>query len=161
MQMNFVFFWKIGYPNEIYSQLYPSKFRENKNVFSNVRQYVLYHKALLFQDNEIAEKILTTLDPLLFEQYEKSIRNFNQNRWDANKEYIVASGTYYKFSQNSNLRNTICQTPKDCVFVEANPYNRIWGIGYDMYNAMNNQEKWGENLYGKIINDVKLLLLEN
>ena len=45
---------------------------------------------------------------------------------------------------------------EDCKeFVEASPYDRIWGIGYSEKDALENIPYWGENLLGKIITDLR------
>lgn len=36
-------------------------------------------------------------------------------------------------------------------FVEASPFDRVWGIGYDQDHALQNQSNWGENLLGKTL----------
>lgn len=40
------------------------------------------------------------------------------------------------------------------IFVEASPYDRIWGIGYTAQDAMQNIDNWGENSLGKILTEI-------
>ncbi len=39
--------------------------------------------------------------------------------------------------------------------VEASPFDRIWGVGYDAANAESNRGNWGENLLGKALMRVR------
>jgi ribA/ribD-fused uncharacterized protein len=43
---------------------------------------------------------------------------------------------------------------KGKTFVEASPYDKIWGIGYDVENAIENLNDWGQNLLGKILTEL-------
>jgi len=45
-------------------------------------------------------------------------------------------------------------------FVEASPYDAIWGIGYTKNYALANKDRWGLNLLGKALNQVYLYLLD-
>ena len=43
-----------------------------------------------------------------------------------------------------------------CILVEASPYDRIWGIGYSVSNAVKvDKIKWGQNLLGKCLMKVR------
>jgi len=50
---------------------------------------------------------------------------------------------------------------KDYILVEANPKDRIWGIGYSDYDALNNIDDWGQNLLGKMLNEISKEFFEN
>ena len=39
--------------------------------------------------------------------------------------------------------------------VEASPLDRIWGVGFAEKNAAANKQKWGLNLLGKALMDVR------
>ena len=53
MKEKFTFFWKGPF-----SQWKKSKFVENDVEFNCAEQYMMYHKAILFNDQETAQKIL-------------------------------------------------------------------------------------------------------
>lgn len=42
--------------------------------------------------------------------------------------------------------------------VEASPVDNIWGIGFSSDNAMENVDKWGQNLLGKTLMKVRTIL---
>jgi ribA/ribD-fused uncharacterized protein len=65
----------------------------------------------------------------------------------------VKKGLREKFSQNKDLKNFLLSY-REFIIVEASPYDRIWGIGYDDRSAINNIKDWGENLLGRILNEL-------
>jgi ribA/ribD-fused uncharacterized protein len=69
----------------------------------------------------------------------------------------VAKGCYYKFSQTKKIRDILLNTG-DLELVEASPYDRIWGIGFKEEDAEANRNKWGANLLGKALIEVRGML---
>ena len=65
-------------------------------------------------------------------------------------------GVYNKFSQNPELKKLLLKYPNH-KFVEASPYDRIWGIGMreDAFGVTNEDNWLGLNLLGKIISQVR------
>ena len=61
---------------------------------------------------------------------------------------------FLKFLQNKDLREAILSENVDH-FVEASPYDRIWGIGYLEQDAEEHISNWGLNLLGKTLDRVK------
>ena len=65
-----------------------------------------------------------------------------------------------KFSQNESLKKKLLN-PKWSAqgFVEGSPYDRSWGIGVHYKGASDDESTWrGENLLGKVLNEVRELL---
>lgn len=57
-----------------------------------------------------------------------------------------------KFDQNPELKSLLLSSEFDGkTFVEASPFDRIWGIDYDENHALQNISDWGENLLGKTL----------
>ena len=110
---------------------------------------MMYNKALLFDDKDIANEILNTNQPKAIKELGRKVKNFNDEAWDKMKYKIVFTGNYYKFSQNADLRNFLLST-KNKVLVEASPYDKVWGIKmkYDDENIENPFCWKGENLLG-------------
>jgi ribA/ribD-fused uncharacterized protein len=150
-QNKYVFFWKENEANGIFSQWYPSKIVEGKIEFNCAEHYMMYHKALLFNDIPVANRILKTDKPDIIKKLGRSVKNFNEEVWKQNREKIVYSGNKLKFQQNNVLCEKLKKFPVGTIFVEASPYDNIWGIGYKHNNAVQNKASWGMNLLGKII----------
>ncbi|BDB03689.1 NADAR family protein [Clostridium botulinum] len=121
------YFYFYGSSNPL-SQWHKVRFQENNIVYSSAEQYMMYAKALLFNDQEIAKKIITSNNPRDIKAFGRKVKNFDKEVWNANCKRIVYKGNYYKFNQNSALKKYLIET-KGLILVEASPYDKIWGIG--------------------------------
>lgn len=151
-------FWKPTQTYGIFSQWWKCTFTDGTNVYNSAEQYMMYQKAILFKDYDIASKILLESDPSKIKNYGRLIKFFDNDIWDKNKYDIVYNGNYLKFSQNKTLLNTILST-KNYILVESSIYDSIWGIGI-AYNDknINNPLKWpanAQNLLGLILMQVR------
>ena len=144
-----VYFW-----GGVYSQWYSSEnqIEENGIFFNSAEKYMMYHKALLFSDTEIAKEILTLNNAKKIKALGRKIKNFDEEVWNNNKEDIVTQGSFLKFSQNMDLLDIMLKD-KELKLVEASPLDKIWGIGlhYDDVDV-EDESKWqGQNLLGKCL----------
>lgn len=153
-KQQYVSFWK---ENKIYgefSQWYPSNFTDEEGItYDCCEQYMMYQKALLFGDTATAKKILLAVKPADIKKLGRQVSNFDEKVWENRREDIVYDGNYLKFTQNPKLRKSIL-SKKGMKFVEASPYDRIWGIGYTTTEAPANYHNWGLNLLGKALDKV-------
>jgi ribA/ribD-fused uncharacterized protein len=155
----FVFFWGKTDP---FSQWHYSEFTENDITFDNCEQYMMYHKAILFNDHEKAKEILINSDPATCKEKGRQVANFNQEIWDKNCEKIIIEGNKLKFSQNPNLlKSLVCSGNR--VLVEASPYDKIYGIGMkESHKDARNPLKWnGKNLLGKSLEKSRTSIMLN
>lgn len=89
---------------------------------------------------------------------EKYNTNFTPELWGtAIKRKLYLPIIYEKFKQNKRLQNHLLATG-DKILVEAAPNDKNWGIGYDATKAPHNKTKWGENLLGILLMDVRAIL---
>lgn len=114
----------------------------------------MYQKALLFNDFEVAEQILNETDVRKIKALGRKVKNFNNELWDIHKENFMYNACYAKFSQNDKLKDFLLSTGNREI-VEASPVDNIWGIGFSSDNAMENVDKWGQNLLGKVLMKVR------
>lgn len=153
--MNYNFFFG---KQEFLSQWFECKFIEDGITFNSAEQYMMYRKAILFNDINIAKLILQKKSQREIKALGRIVSNFDDKIWKLHREKIVFQGNYLKFSQNRDLliRLTSLNEGKPSlnnpIFVEASPYDRIWGIGFSKENAMANKNNWGLNLLGKTLN---------
>ncbi len=149
----FVFFWG---EETCYSQWVKSPIKVDGVTFSCCEQYMMYHKALLFNDQDIAKRILQSTNQKSMKALGRKVQNFDEKIWCDNRERIVYEGNYAKFTQNDDFRRTILENA-DCEFVEASPYDSIWGIGLgEKDSRAKNRNEWlGMNLLGRIITQVR------
>jgi len=154
---NYCFFW-----DSIFSQWYICEFKEEDKTFYSAEQYMMYHKALVFNDLEIADKILKEVNPRIIKAYGRQIKNFTDEIWDKHKIDIVTKGNLLKFSQNKNLKETLLKYP-DMKYVETSPEDPIWGIGmyYTDSRCLDETQWQGLNLLGKCLDAARDTLKEN
>lgn len=132
-----------------------SWFTLDKITYSCMEQFMMYQKALIMKDHETADKIMRTDSPKLIKQLGREVKNFDNKLWDEVKYDVVKRGVFAKFKQNEHLAKELLDI--ECEqFVEASPFDRIWGIGFNEYTALKvSESKWGQNLLGKIITEVR------
>ena len=150
----YLFFYKSESP---FSQWYSCKFTDSNSInYTSSEQYMMYKKAILFNDLGIANKILSASNPKLIKIYGRQVKNFDETLWKKNRENIVYQGNLYKFTQNNLLKKIMLDT-KDKILVEASPYDKIWGIGMcKTHKDINDKSKWkGLNLLGKCLMKVR------
>ena len=147
---NYIFFL-----NGPLCQWWKADMKEGSITFNCCEQYMMYHKAMLFKDEETATKILLTEKPREQKELGRTVKNFNEKLWSANKEKIVYNGNYLKFTQNEDLKQYLIDT-NPYELVEANKYDKIWGIGMFAHDEnILNTSKWGQNLLGKTLMKVR------
>jgi ribA/ribD-fused uncharacterized protein len=151
----FCFFWK---KEDVFSQWHYSVFHGKSEYFGgdrkfiNCEQWMMYNKALLFDDLVSAEKIMLEKDPSKIKKIGRDIIGYDVKIWDKEKFKIVIKGNKLKFEQNIDMCNTLMGT-KCSTLAEASPYDKIYGIGLDCddVNALY-PDKWrGKNLLGKAL----------
>jgi ribA/ribD-fused uncharacterized protein len=83
-------------------------------------------------------------------------------KYELGKLEIVTQGTYHKFTISDdaeNLRRMLLATGER-ELVEASPFDRIWGLGFAEKDAQRNRHRWGQNLLGRALMDVRTRLRE-
>lgn len=134
-----------------------NQFIEGERVFNCCEQYMMYKKALLFDDYETAERIMDVKTPKEQKILGRVVKNFDPKIWDSRKDEIVLMGNMYKFGQNKTYKDRLMSLFNDkFYFVEASPYDKIWGIGINVSDAQAGCEWKGENLLGKALTGVAI-----
>ena len=116
---------------------------------------------MLFEDAEIAGKILNSSNPARHHYLGKEVAGFNKQVWQQKCKRFAFDGNLAKFSQNSSLKENLLKT-KGKSFAEASPYDRIWGIGLSLSNPkIYDRSKWrGRNWAGEVLESVRAELLQ-
>ena len=145
--------------NSCFSQWWICEFTENDIVFNCAEQYMMYHKAMLFNDTVIAAKVLAEKDPSQHKKLGRKVRNFDPKKWFKHRYNIVLNGNLLKFSQNPELEAYLLATG-DKILVEASPYDDIWGVKIHINEPdARHIEKWkGLNLLGFALTEAKEIL---
>lgn len=122
--------------------------------FNCAEQFMMYTKAITFNDLDAAKRIMQTASPRTQKELGRSVKNFSVDHWNAVCQNVVKQGNRAKFDQNPHLKAYLIGIEDDEI-VEASPYDRIWGIGFDESRAEKNIGKWGYNWLGKILTDLR------
>lgn len=84
----------------VFGQWHRTPFRLADKDFLTAEQWMMYLKAILFDDADIAKQIAESGDPAVQKRLGQTVRGFDQSVWDRWKIDIVYHGNLAKFSQN-------------------------------------------------------------
>ena len=84
------------------SQWYPCEFEAPSGTFTCAEQYMMYHKALVFEDAVAAAQIMEAKTPKEQKALGRKIRNFDEKTLNDHRERIVEEANWYKFTNNKN-----------------------------------------------------------
>ncbi|KAF2712183.1 DUF1768-domain-containing protein [Pleomassaria siparia CBS 279.74] len=157
-----VYFWR---PHDVHgylSQWYHSKFKVDGDEYATAEMWMMVSKARLFGDEDIAKKMLKTNDAQTHKALGRKVAKFDTKVWDDAKSKIVEEGNYHKFTISNGAQGMqlMLLATGDRELVEANPMDRIWGVGFADENAGQNRHRWGQNLLGKALEVVRGRLRE-
>lgn len=135
--------------NGYLSNWFLSDFEKDGVHFSSMEQYMMYQKAVLFKDSEIALQIMSTSDVGKIKAFGRSVRNYEETVWNGVRQIIIYEGLIEKFAQNNELRELLLATQQH-ILAECAVQDRIWGIGLSMKDENRfDMSKWnGQNLLG-------------
>jgi ribA/ribD-fused uncharacterized protein len=135
----------------------PKKKQEEETLtFNCAEQYMMYCKAIFFNDHKAAAKILFSKDPRDQKALGRQVQGYKEHDWALIRVRVGEEGNYAKFMQDEKLKSILLGTG-DRLLCEAARRDAIWGIGMDertaiaTWNAMGDgaEMSWGLNLLGK------------
>lgn len=138
------------------SNWYLSDFTLEGIGFSSLEQYMMYEKARMFHDEDMAQAILSEHDVRKIKQYGREVAHYDETIWNGFRQIIVYHGLYAKFAQNEALKMKLKGTGS-AVLAECAVHDRIWGIGLSMHDPDRlDMRKWnGQNLLGFALMQVR------
>ena len=145
------------------SNFYPCEFDLDDEIWISSEQFFMASKARCFFDEESYIQIRKASTPEAAKKLGRKVKGFNDSVWNMVKYHIMKDAVYAKFSQNEDLKKFLLSPEfegKD--FVEGSPFDGVWGVKMDYRNPdIDNPENWnGENLLGKVLNEVRKELKE-
>ncbi|KUI62652.1 hypothetical protein VP1G_09777 [Cytospora mali] len=163
------FFRETEQPHGWMSQWYAYPTRDGNDtsiIYPTAEHYMMYQKAKLFNDDEMAAEILAehNTHPHKAKELGRGVRDFDEGIWERERYRIVEEGTWLKVTrpvddEGMKLKMLLLDTG-DRELVEASPFDRVWGIGFRAKDAGRNREQWGLNLLGKALMAVRERLRE-
>lgn len=148
MNNKYKFFW-----GGVFSNWHPSTFVVNDISYNCAEQYMMYMKAMTFGDTNTAALIMKATHPKEQKKLGRQVKNYDDAKWSAVRYDLVKLGVKEKFLQNPSLKAELLKY-KGYILVEASPFDRVWGTGYDEANALKNIDNWGLNLLGKMLTEL-------
>ena len=147
--MNIICFHNPDEENGYLSNWYLSQFSVDEITFSSMEQYMMYKKAVCFQDYDTADRILEMEDVSQIKKLGRKVSNYDENSWNGVRQIVVYRGLLEKFGQNDELKKLLLETG-DSVLAECAVKDRIWGIGLSMTDPDRlDRDCWkGQNLLG-------------
>ena len=135
--------------NGYFSNWFLSDFIVNDIHFSSIEQYMMYQKAVLFRDMDIALQILETDNVGKIKALGRSVKNYDDTIWSGIRQIVVYNGLLEKFGQNEELKEKLLETHED-ILAECAVQDRVWGIGLSMKDDRRfDMGEWqGQNLLG-------------
>lgn len=140
----------------ILQNLFPLDIQE----YSSAEQFMMYHKAMIFLDREIAQQIMQTDDVRKIKDLGRQVKNYDEYVWKYFRSKVVYEGNKAKFTQNEELKKALFAT-KGTTLVESAPNDTIWGIGLseDDPRALKRETWLGKNLLGEILTQIRIELM--
>lgn len=155
MKNNYEFFWSGRLSNFDVSK---NGILMNGQRWRTSEQLYMLEKALYFKDHEISALLCNkNLTPKEAKRLGRKVKGFDNDAWDLVKYDKMKDVLMAKFD-STEYKDVLLNTGNK-ILVEASPYDRIWGIGYDDQNALSNKDNWGQNLLGKCLMEVRSDLL--
>ncbi len=73
---------------------------------------MMYHKAILFKDQKIADKIILESDPRKQKALGRQVQGFDEKMWNKHREKVVEEGNWWKFTlpRKGDLKKLLLET---------------------------------------------------
>ena len=141
-----------------FSQFFPCTFTMDYNgktmTYNCAEQHHHQQKAILFNDHEMAAKIMTKSNPADQKRLGRRVKNFDQTTWLSNCYDIARRCNIAKFSQNPDLLVVLMST-KGKSLAESSTEDCVWGIGISAAQSKSRVKWRGQNLLGKVLVDIR------
>ena len=162
-----VYFFGPTKRNGEYSNFYPSKFKISAKIVgkseeievNTAEQAIMWLKALLMDDTEIASKIARECSPQKCKKYGRQVTPFDNIKWLEYRNKIAFEVLMLKF-QIPELKDILLETGEE-ILAEASPRDKIWGIGIGVLDAEKGKKWNGENVLGNTLMRVREALINN
>lgn len=150
-----VLFWDGPFSNFDYS---PFKYKDKEFFCSE--QAFMFMKAITFGDSATANKILECANPADAKALGRKVVGYDDAIWEEVRYQIMLDVCIAKFQQSVPHKEALLQYGAHGKFVEASPYDKIWGIGLgeDHVDAADPTKWRGRNLLGLVLDNVYALV---
>jgi len=128
MNSKIMCFHNLDEDNGFLSHRYLPDFRENDLLFTSLEQYMMYHKAMVFEDSVVAGLIMATDDVAKIKVPGRQVRGYDDTVWNGVRQIVVYRGLRLKFSQNINFWQAL-PASGEAILAECAVKDVVRGIG--------------------------------
>ena len=147
----------IGFFGELnpLSNFHPAKFTIDDKTYHCSEQFIQESKALFFNDQENADRIMDTTTAIECKNLGYNITNFDQDSWSSSAKEICAKGINEKFLQNPELLDILLTRTGTKTIIES-AKDDVWGTGVALHNPNCLQRnKWvSQGIMGEILQEL-------
>ncbi len=142
-----------------FSNWYMQPFTHDGKEYNCSEQYMMYKKAMMFKDYDVAEMIMEQGHPRKQKFLGRQVRGFDRSIWNAKCKPIMVEGLVPKFRQDTYSLSTLMDTG-DMIIAEASPSDSIWGIGLaeDDPRAKVKSQWQGTNWLGDVLMETRSVI---
>lgn len=127
----------------------------DSHEFSSSESLFMYLKAKVFRDDEMAERIVP-LDPKAAKKCGRLVRPYSDEIWERERENAMYIALKAKMEASGEFRAALLKEEyRGKTFVEASPYDKIWGIKQSVKDAYEGAPWRGLNLLGKLLTELR------
>ena len=143
--VGYVFFW-----DGVFSNFHPI----GGNQACTSEKFYMLQKAVAFHDTAAITALNASVTPMSAKKIGRSVQGYDDAIWNKLKIPAMMAALHFKYAVCPEFRDSL-RSSGSLILVEASPYDRIWGIGFRESEALANIDKWGENLLGKCLMDLR------
>ena len=137
-----------------YSNFFPALFTVKGVTYTCNEQYYQCKKAETFADDNTAQKILASTDPVEMMRLGKHVRGFNETVWHQQDIQTMTEANIAKYEQNHILAKFLKDTGHKQL-AESSKYDLYWGTGKSLRNPTAFQDWAGLNKMGEVLTRVR------
>lgn len=155
----YVFFWQDYFSNWAHIPGGLIIKIKGKDVTVPTSEHIfMIFKAQYFEDEEAVQKIIDAKTPKDAKAVGRSVKNFVAEKWDRVSSYYMTKTIMLRYQQDSKFADMLTDKKYEGkTFVEASPYDKIWGIGMGEKDPdVEDKSKWeGQNKLGRCLTNLR------
>ncbi len=139
------------------SNWYEAPFEYCGTTFPTGEHWMMWQKAQVFRDPDIAEKIFSATDQGTVKHLGKQVHGYSDEVWDAVNQQLMRVGLRKKFVHYERLLNDLLSTGSAVLGEAAGTNDTKWGVGFFPGNPkLDDPANWyGRNLLGRTLAGVR------
>lgn len=148
-------FWRETEANGWASQWYEGKeFTVFGHEVKTAEHGMMFAKAVVFGDAEIARQILVAETPKAAKKLGREVANFTVELWNSIARDVLYHVNIQKFASDPVALAKLLETGESAL-AEMSPYDPLYGTGFKEDSVWPPETEWGENRLGQVLEEVR------